>query len=124
MLIGDFMQTFIIIICIFCFILAFSINDYAKPLKKIVDKYGLPLNHFATQKAWNSLPIRGSRIDIDFYTDFLVITVEKAKEIVLKKDFKDYQIYGSFLNSVFEINDVQICLSNKQRKLLDDFFEN
>lgn len=105
------MQTFIIVICIFLFILALSINDCAKPIKRIVDKYGQPLRHFVAQKEWNSLPIRGSRVNIDFYLDFLVLTVEKTKEIVLKKDFKNYQIYGSFLYSVFEIDDLQIYRS-------------
>ena len=51
------------------------------------------------------------------------ISLEKQKEIVLKKDFKDYQTYGSFLYSIFEINNLQIYIDKKERKLFEEFFD-
>ena len=132
----------VIFIIFFNVALKLSIKDYATPLKRIVDKYGIPLNHFATHRGLNTLPIRGSRIDLDFFSDFLVITIQKSREIILKKDFKDYKIYDSFFKIydpflkfpifekifntryILEIDDIQICLSNKQRVILEKFFEN
>ena len=115
------MQTFIFIIFIFIFLAALSIHSYSTPQKRVTEKYGQPLKHYATQKGWNGLPIRGSRIDIDFYSDFIIIT-EHTKEIILKKDFKDYKIYGSYLNSVFKINNLQICINNRLRNDFEEFF--
>lgn len=115
------MQSFLYIIVIFSFVL--YVINYYKPRKSIIDKYGQPLKHFTSTKAWYSLPTRGPRIDMDFYTDFVVIK-ENVKETVLNKDFKDFKIYDLFYYSIFEIDNLQIGIRRSQKKYIEEFFNN
>ena len=87
--------------------------------KEFINKYGQPLKHFSCQKAYN-----GSCINMDFYGNSLIITdTDDNSGMILKKDFKNYMIYGSFLIRIFEVNGLKIVISNKEKKYIEDFFE-
>ena len=124
---GKIMNTVLIVIVVWLVLLILTVCIRQKPTKSIVERYGQPIHHFSSQKCWKTLRIRGSRIDMDFYSDFIVISDEK-NEWIIDKDFEDYEFYGSHLiNSVFEIKvddeTVQMTLTQKQKKLLYDFFD-
>lgn len=73
-----------IIIVIWILVLILSLYYWSKPSKFIVEKYGQPIYHFSSQKCWKTMPIRGSRINMDFYTGFIVIS-EGKKDWILSK---------------------------------------
>ena len=101
-----------------------------KPPKKMIAKYGQPLQHFCVLAAWKTLPIRNSRVDVLFYDDFMLICSGK-KEFVLKRGFSDYRILSPFLtlrifiHSIMEISQngqtLQLCLSRKNEAEICDF---
>lgn len=113
-----------IIIVIWVFAIILSLYYWSKPSKFIVEKYGQPTYHFSSKKCWKTMPIRGTRIDMDFYTGFIVIS-EGKKDWILSKDFKNYNFYGTYLTLVFEIEvneqKIQILLTRRQKKLLCEF---
>ena len=120
------MNTFILVIVIWMIVFCAMVYLYRKPKKKIVQKYGIPLFHFSGIECINTIPIRAKTIDMDFYSEFIVIS-ECDKEYVLDKNFKDFKFYGSYFTLVFEfkINGKvkQMLLTRKQKKLLYDFFD-
>lgn len=113
----------IIIIWVIAFIL--SLYYSSKPSKFVIEKYGQPIHHFSSQKCSKTIPIKGTLVEMDFFSDFIVIS-EGKNEWIINKDFKDYNFYGSYLTLVFEIEineqKVQILLTIKQKKLLYEFF--
>lgn len=113
-----------IIIAIWMLALILSLYYWSKPQKFIVEKYGQPIYHFSSKKCWKTMPIRGTRVDMDFYSDFIVIS-ECPKEWIIDKTFKNYNFYGSYFTLVFEIEvneqKIQILLTRKQKNLLCDF---
>lgn len=90
----------IIAIWLISFILSLCI--FSKPNKSIIKKYGKPQYHFYSQKCWKTMPIRGTRVTMDFYSDFIVIA-ESKNEWIINKNFKEYEFYGSYWTLVFEI---------------------
>lgn len=120
------MNTFILVIVIWMIVFCAMVYLYRKPKKKIVQKYGIPLFHFSGIECINTIPIRAKTIDMDFYSEFIVIS-ECDKEYVLDKKFKDFKFHGSYFTLVFEfkINGKvkQMLLTRKQKKLLYKFFD-
>ena len=116
-----------IIIVIWITMVVLSLYNYSKPQKYIIKKYGYPIYHFSSQKCWNTLPIRGTRIDMDFFEDFVIISENNKVLMVINREFKDYHFYGSYLTLVFEIKinekNVQILLTRKQKRLLIEFLD-
>lgn len=118
----------IIFFILWLFLVMLMTYYHSKPSKKIVEKYGQPIKHICGCKGLYSLPTRtfNSTVFIDIYDDFLVILVNN-KEIVLNKEYKQFEIYGSIMNSVFEIDNndkkLQICIFGKDAKYLKDFFD-
>ena len=82
--------------------------------------------YFSGMECINTIPIRGKKIDMDFYPEFIVIS-ECDKEYILDKKFDDFKFHGSYFTLVFEfkINGKvkQMLLTRKQKKLLYDFFD-
>ncbi len=120
------MKTLILIIVLWIIAFCAMVYLYRKPKKRIVQKYGIPLFHFSGMECINTIPIRGKKIDMDFYSEFIVIS-ESDKEYILDKKFEDFKFHGSYFTLVFEfkINGKvkQMLLTRKQKKLLYDFFD-
>ena len=120
------MKTLILIIVLWTIAFCAMVYLYRKPKKRIVQKYGIPLFHFSGMECINTIPIRGKKIDMDFYSEFIVIS-ECDKEYILDKKFEDFKFHGSYFTLVFEfkINGKvkQMLLTRKQKKLLYDFFD-
>lgn len=120
------MNTFILVIVLWTIAFCATVYLYRKPKKRIVQKYGIPLFHFSGMECINTIPIRGKKIDMDFYPEFIVIS-ECDKEYILDKRFDDFKFHGSYFTLVFEfkINGKvkQMLLTRKQKKLLYDFFD-
>ena len=93
---------------------------------KIIKQYGKPIAYFATQKCWNTVPIRGTSVRMYIYPDFIIVS-DNGKDYLLDKSLKDFKLYGSILIKIFEvkvseINTIQINVTCKQYKMLKDFF--
>lgn len=120
------MKTLILIIVLWTIAFCAMVYLYRKPKKKIVQKYGIPLFHFSGMECINTIPMRQTKIDMDFYSEFIVIS-ESDKEYILDKKFEDFKFHGSYFTLVFEfkINGKvkQMLLTRKQKKLLYDFFD-
>ena len=120
------MNTFILVIVLWTIAFCAMVYLYRKPKKKIVQKYGIPLFHFSGMECINTIPMRQTKIDMDFYSEFIVIS-ESGKEYILDKKFEDFKFHGSYFTLVFEfkINGKvkQMLLTRKQKKLLYDFFD-
>lgn len=110
-----------------------GIRLHYQPKKHILEKYGKPSYHFTTCMAIYSLPFSkgGPHIDLDVFDEFIVVSIckrfSKPQEIIIDKNFKDYEIYGSVFCSIWEIKskdiNIQICLGLKSRKTIEDFFK-
>lgn len=115
-----------IIIIIWILAIVLSLYFFSKPDKSIIKKYGRPIHHFYSRKCWKTMPIRGTCITMDFYSDFIVISDGK-NEWIINKNFKDYKFYGSYLTLVFEFElnqqKIQMLITRKQKKLLCEFFK-
>ncbi len=97
-----------------------------KPSGKLIKQYGKPLAYFATQKCWNTVPVRGTSVRMYFYPDFIIVS-DNGKDYFLDKSFKDFKLYGSILIKIFEvkvseIKTLQINVSLKQDRMLREFF--
>ena len=97
-----------------------------KPSGKLIKQYGKPLAYFATQKCWNTVPIRGTSVRMYIYPDFIIVS-DNGKDYFLDKSFKDFKLYGSILIKIFEvkvseIKTLQINVSLKQDRMLREFF--
>ena len=93
---------------------------------KIIKQYGKPIAYFATQKCWNTVPIRGTSVRMYIYPDFIIVS-DNGKDYFLDKSLKDFKLYGSILIKIFEvkvseIKTLQINVTCKQYKMLKDFF--
>ena len=93
---------------------------------KIIKQYGKPIAYFATQKCWNTVPIRGTSVRMYIYPDFIIVS-DNGKDYFLDKSLKDFKLYGSILIKIFEvkvseIKTIQINVTCKQYKMLKDFF--
>lgn len=93
---------------------------------KIIKQYGKPIAYFATQKCWNTVPIRGTSVRMYIYPDFIIVS-DNGKDYFLDKSFKDFKLYGSILIKIFEvkvseIKTLQINVTWKQDKMLREFF--
>lgn len=93
---------------------------------KIIKQYGKPIAYFATQKCWNTVPIRGTSVRMYIYPDFIIVS-DNGKDYLLDKSLKDFKLYGSILIKIFEvkvseIKTLQINVTCKQYKMLKDFF--
>lgn len=119
------MNVISIIVVVWIIMFALSLYCYSKPTKYIIKKYGYPIYHFSSQKCWNTLPIRGTRINMDFYSDFIILSENNKVLMIINKGFEDYNFYGSYLTLVFEIkiNEklVQMILTRKQKRLLSEY---
>ncbi len=113
-----FTLIFLIIGILFCF---YPI----KPSTEIVKKYGVPKEFFVNSKCYKTLFIRGQSLQVYVY-DNLIVVLDHGQEYVFSKDFKDYKFYDSFTSRVFgfiaEGSEVQVALSKKQKRILEDFF--
>lgn len=119
------------IICYFAIILGFVIMATiflvsTKASAKIIKQYGKPIAYFATQKCWNTVPIRGTSVRMYIYPDFIIVS-DNGKDYFLDKSFKDFKLYGSILIKIFEvkvskIKTIQINVTWKQYGMLKDFF--
>lgn len=97
-----------------------------KASAKIIKQYGKPIAYFATQKCWNTVPIRGTSVRMYIYPDFIIVS-DNGKDYFLDKSFKDFKLYGSILIKIFEvkvskIKTIQINVTWKQYGMLKDFF--
>ena len=97
-----------------------------KASTKIIKQYGKPIAYFATQKCWNTVPIRGTSVRMYIYPDFIIVS-DNGKDYFLDKSFKDFKLYGSILIKIFEvkvskIKTIQINVTWKQYGMLKDFF--
>ncbi len=97
-----------------------------KASDKIIKQYGKPIAYFATQKCWNTVPIRGISVRMYIYSDFIIVS-DNGKDYFLDKSFKDFKLYGSILIKIFEvkvskIKTIQINVTWKQYGMLKDFF--
>lgn len=97
-----------------------------KASAKIIKQYGKPIAYFATQKCWNTVPIRGTSVRMYIYPDFIIVS-DNGKDYFLDKSFKDFKLYGSILIKIFEvkvseIKTLQINVTWKQYGMLKDFF--
>lgn len=97
-----------------------------KASAKIMKQYGKPIAYFATQKCWNTVPIRGTSVRMYIYPDFIIVS-DNGKDYFLDKSFKDFKLYGSVLIKIFEvkvskIKTIQINVTWKQYGMLKDFF--
>lgn len=97
-----------------------------KASAKIIKQYGKPIAYFATQKCWNTVPIRGTSVRMCIYPDFIIVS-DNGKDYFLDKSFKDFKLYGSILIKIFEvkvskIKTIQINVTWKQYGMLKDFF--
>lgn len=97
-----------------------------KASAKIIKQYGKPIAYFATQKCWNTVPIRGTSVRMYIYPDFIIVS-DNGKDYFLDKSFKDFKLYGSILIKIFEvkvseIKTLQINVTWKQDKMLREFF--
>ena len=97
-----------------------------KASDKIIKQYGKPIAYFATQKCWNTVPIRGTSVRMYIYSDFIIVS-DNGKDYFLDKSFKDFKLYGSILIKIFEvkvseIKTLQINITWKQYGMLKDFF--
>ena len=93
---------------------------------KIIKQYGKPIAYFATQKCWNTVPIRGTSVRMYIYPDFIIVS-DNGKDYFLDKSLKDFKLYGSILIKIFEvkvseIKTLQINVTCKQYEMLKDFF--
>lgn len=119
------------IICYFAIILGFVLMAIGvfvstKASAKIIKQYGKPIAYFATQKCWNTVPIRGTSVRMYIYPDFIIVS-DNGKDYFLDKSFKDFKLYGSILIKIFEvkvskIKTIQINVTWKQYGMLKDFF--
>ena len=97
-----------------------------KASAKIIKQYGKPIAYFATQKCWNTVPIRGTSVRMYIYPDFIIVS-DNGKDYFLDKSFKDFKLYWSILIKIFEvkvseIKTLQINVTWKQDKMLREFF--
>ncbi len=109
----------------FVFVVAIFLVS-TKASAKIIKQYGKPIAYFATQKCWNTVPIRGTSVRMYIYPDFIIVS-DNGKDYFLDKSFKDFKLYGSILIKIFEvkvskIKTIQINVTWKQYGMLKDFF--
>ena len=116
----------IVLYCAFFIGFVFVATIFFVSTKASAKIIGKPIAYFATQKCWNTVPIRGTSVRMYIYPDFIIVS-DNGKDYFLDKSFKDFKLYGSILIKIFEvkvskIKTIQINVTWKQYGMLKDFF--